>query len=148
MTGNSGARQAELNEEIRHVLTEIRMVLPGAQALLGFQLITFVLSDFEKIPYSSKAIHSVSLILMCVSGIGLMTPAAYHLVVEHGEGLIATGAMLLASLVPLALAICGDFYVVMKTASASQWLPVTLTAILLLFFGGLWFGLPLWKRRR
>jgi hypothetical protein len=152
MTGNSGARQAELNEEIRHVLTEIRMVLPGAQALLGFQLITFVLSDFEKLPYSSKAIHSVSLILMCVSVIGLMTPAAYHRIVEHGENTEHfhrfTGAMLLASLVPLALAICGDFYVVMKTASASQWLPITLTGILLLFFGGLWFGLPLWKRRR
>src|SRR5213080_5193599 len=77
------SEQPELNEEIRHVLTEIRMVLPGAQALLGFQLITFVLSDFEKIPYSSKAIHSVSLILMCVSVIGLMTPAAYHRSEEH-----------------------------------------------------------------
>src|SRR5216110_3457832 len=76
------SEQPELNEEIRHVLTEIRMVLPGAQALLGFQLITFVLSDFDKLAYSLKVINSLSLIMMCLSVIGLMTPAAYHRIVD------------------------------------------------------------------
>ena len=145
------SEQPELNEEIRHVLTEIRMVLPGAQALLGFQLITFVLSDFDKLAYSLKVIHSLSLIMMCLSVIGLMTPAAYHRIVERGENTEHfhrfAGAMLLAALVPLALGICGDFYVVMSKVSKSELLPIMLKILLLIFFGGLWFGLPLLRRR-
>ena len=51
--------------------------------------------------------------------------------------------MRLAALVPLALGICGDFYVVMSMVSESELLPITLTILLLVFFVGLWFGLPL-----
>ena len=51
--------------------------------------------------------------------------------------------MLLAALVPLALGICGDFYVMMSMVSKSELLPITLTILLLVFFVGLWFGLPL-----
>jgi len=55
--------------------------------------------------------------------------------------------MLLAALVPLALGICGDFYVVMSMVSKSELLPIMLTILLLIFFGGLWFGMPLLRRR-
>jgi len=42
-----------------------------------------------------------------------------------------------------ALGICGDFYVVMSMVSESELLPITLTILLLVFFVGLWFALPL-----
>jgi hypothetical protein len=71
--------------------------------------------------------------------------AAYR-IVEHGENTEHfhrfAGAMLLAALVPLALRICGDFYVV-SMVSKSELLPIALTILLLVFFVGLWFGLPL-----
>jgi hypothetical protein len=35
---NSG--KTDVHDKIRHALTEARVVLPGAQALLGFQLAT------------------------------------------------------------------------------------------------------------
>ena len=68
-------------------------------------------------------------------------------IVEHGENTEHfhrfAGAMLLAALVSLALGICGDFYVVMSMVSKSELLPITLTILLLVFFVGLWFALPL-----
>src|SRR5438270_9954971 len=94
------------------------MVLPGAQALLGFQFITFVLSEFDKLPPSLKQIHVISSVLLTLSVILLMTPAAYHRIVEDGENTEHfhrfASVMLLSALVPLALGIAGDFYVVME----------------------------------
>src|SRR5438552_16718120 len=90
--------------------------------------------------------------MMCLSVIGLMTPAAYHRIVERGENTEHfhrfVGAMLLAALVPLALGICGDFSVVMSKVSKSELLPIMLTILLLISFGGLWFALPLLRRRQ
>ena len=41
-------------DKIRHVLTEARVVLPGVQALLGFQLAAMLAEGFEKLPLSLR----------------------------------------------------------------------------------------------
>jgi hypothetical protein len=46
-----------LDERIEHVLTEIRMVLPGAQALLGFGVGAVLMESFDRLPQSSQLIH-------------------------------------------------------------------------------------------
>ena len=46
-----------LNERITQMLTEARVVLPGVQALLGFQLTSVISQSFEKLPASSKLVH-------------------------------------------------------------------------------------------
>ena len=60
------------------------LALHGAQALLGFQLVGVLLGGFEHLPASSQYIHVVSLGLVTLSTILLMTPAAYHRLVEQG----------------------------------------------------------------
>jgi DMSO reductase anchor subunit len=143
-------KKEDLDTEIRHALTEIRMVLPGVQALLGFQLITFVLTDFEKLAQSLKEIHVASVLLTTISVILLMTPASYHRIVEHGENsehfLHFCSGMLLAALLPLALGICGDFYLVLRTVSQSLTVCAIVSSLLLIFFVWLWFGMPLARR--
>ena len=67
-----------LDTRIKQVLTEARVVLPGAQALLGFQLIAVLADGFDKLPESSRQLHLVSLVLLAVSTVLLMTPAATH----------------------------------------------------------------------
>jgi len=54
------------------------MVIPGAQALLGFQFATFFQKPFDSLARSSQQVHLISLVLMAVSIILLMTIAAYH----------------------------------------------------------------------
>ena len=51
---HGGSRDEEqptqLKDKIREVLTEARVVLPGAQALLGFQFIAILMESFDRQP--------------------------------------------------------------------------------------------------
>jgi hypothetical protein len=142
----------KLQDKIRNVLTEARMVLPGAQALLGFQFITMVLDDFDKLPESSKWVHLVSLLLTALSTLLLMMPAAYHRLAERGENTEEfhrfAGRAVLASMVPLALGISGDFFVVVRKVTESTAFATGAAGLLLGFFYGLWFGFTISRRRR
>ena len=144
--------ETKITDKIKHVLTEARTVLPGAQALLGFAFISMFADAFEKLPPSSKAIHLVSLALVALSIILLMTPAAYHRLVEEGEETEHfhrfASRILLAAMLPLALGITGDFYVVLRKVTEKQTLSAALAALLLAAFYGLWFGYTLYLRKR
>ncbi len=142
----------EIKDKIKHVLTEARTVLPGAQALLGFQFISMFADAFEQLPASSKTIHLICLALVGLSTILLMTPAAYHRLVEQGEETEHfhrfASHMLLASMIPLALGVSGDFYVVLRKVTQKNFLSALIAALLLAAFYGLWFGYTLYLRRR
>ncbi len=139
-----------LKEKIDQTLTEIRVVLPGAQALLGFQFASLLVEGFEKLPQTSKYIHFVSLSLMALAVIFMMTPPAYHRIVERGENTEhfyrLASRMLLASMIPLALGIAGDLYVVAQKITSSETLAIIIAALMLALFYGLWFGYTLYKR--
>lgn len=142
----------QLKDKINQVLTEERVVLPGAQALLGFQFIAMMMEGFEKLPTASRYIHLSSLFLVALSVILLMTPAAYHRLVEKGENTEHfhrfASRMLLASMVPLALGLSADFYVVTLKVTESKAVAIAGAVFMLLFFYGLWFGFTLYRRRR
>jgi Family of unknown function (DUF6328) len=143
---------SRLDEEIRHALTEIRMVLPGAQALLGFQFVTLLLEDFSRLPESLKQVHLLSLALMTIAVVLLMTPAAYHRIVEKGENTERfhrfASRMLMASLIPMGFGFATDFYIVVwKVTDSGVW-AWTATLVLLAMIFGFWFGLPLYRRCR
>src|SRR5438132_14358379 len=74
-----------LRDKVEHVLTEARVVLPGAQALLGFQFITMLMEGFDKLPEPSKYVHAISLIVMAVTVVLLMAPVVYHRLSELGK---------------------------------------------------------------
>ncbi len=104
-----GMSKTSIHNKVEQVLTETRVVLPGAQALLGFQFATILLEAFDKLPLSSKNVHLISLALMGVSVIFLMTPAAYHRIVERGEDTEhfhnVASRLLLASMITLPIGI-------------------------------------------
>ncbi len=140
----------KVKDKIQQVLTEVRTVLPGAQALLGFQFAALLVEGFEKLPQSSKYVHFASLSLIGLAIVLMMTPAAYHRLVEQGEETehfhrFASRTML-ASMIPLALGITGDFFVVARKITESDGLSVGLSALALLIFYGLWFGFTLYRR--
>lgn len=139
-------------DKIRHVLTEARTVLPGAQALLGFAFISMFAEAFDKLPASSKTIHLISLALVALSTILLMTPAAYHRIVEQGEETEHfhrfASRVLIAAMIPLALGINADFYVVLRKVTDSAALSAAIAALLLIAFYACWFGYTLYRRAR
>jgi len=139
--------ETDLSTRIKHALTEARVVLPGVQALLGFQFIAVLTDSFNTLPPASQYLHMAALGLLAISIVLLMAPAAYHRIVEHGEDSerlhTFASAMLLSAMVPLALAIAADSYIVVLKVLQSQTLALTTAGLALLFFYGLWFGVTL-----
>ena len=145
-------RESSLTEKIKEALIEARMVLPGAQALLGFQFIIVLMDRFTHIPKSSQYIHFASLCATALSTIILIMPAAYHRIVYHGEDSEefhrAAGRMLLTAMVFIGLGTCGDFLVVCRIVTKSFVTSIVLSLELLGFFYGLWFGWTAYRRQK
>src|SRR4029450_10869031 len=68
-----------LKDAIQQALDEARMVLPGIQALFGFQLIAVFSDGFAQgLDGVEKSLHVAALALVSVAVALIMTPAAYH----------------------------------------------------------------------
>jgi membrane protein YdbS with pleckstrin-like domain len=134
------------------MLTEARVVLPGGQALLGFQLAIVLTRGFEQLPKFSQAVHAVSLGLVALAVVLLMAPAAYHRIVfggEEDEAMHRAGSLMLtAATLPLAMGLAGDIYVVIAKIAASPATGAAAGAVALLLLVGLWHVLPLVMRTR
>ncbi|HVU11637.1 MAG TPA: DUF6328 family protein [Phototrophicaceae bacterium] len=141
-----------LADKVDHVLTEARVVLPGAQALLGFQFIAVLAEGFDSLSMTAKYLHLLGLALIALSTILLMTPAAYHRIVEEGEDTEhfrqLASRFVLAAMVALALGIILNFYIVVAKVTASPLFAIASTFLMLLLFFGFWFGYTFYQRRR
>jgi hypothetical protein len=74
-----------LNTKIEQMLTEARVIIPGGQALLGFQFVATLTKSFDALPLGIKWLHVSSLAAVSLSVLLLMTPAALHRLAFHGE---------------------------------------------------------------
>jgi hypothetical protein len=148
----TGMGKTPIHTKVDHVLTEARVVLPGAQTLLGFQFATILLEAFDRLPPSSKYVHMISLALMGVSVILIMTPAAYHRIVERGEDTEhfhnVASRLLLASMITLPIGICGDLFVVIRKVTESTSISLAVSLMALAVFYGLWFGFTIYLRSK
>ena len=141
-----------LHVKIEQMLTEARVVLPGAQALLGFQLAAMMTKAFDSLPSTARVLHLLALLSLALSTILLIAPAALHRVAFKGQEdprLLRIGsAIIAAALLPLSCAICIDLWIAMTRLwhlnGAS--LGVSMSALGLLL--GLWYLWPLYLRHR
>jgi hypothetical protein len=143
--------ELSLHDAAQALLDECRMVLPGLQALLGFQLTVVFSTGFsEKLAAFDQRLHLVSLALVAVA-IGLvMTPAAYH---RQTNPRVVTGAfiamssrLLVTSMMPLAIGIGLDVYVVANVIIPGG-AAIAIAAGLVGFFVMVWFAWPRWSGR-
>ncbi len=142
--------KTELYDKVEQALIEARVVLPGAQALLGFQFAAMLVEAFDKLPASSKYFHLVSLTLMGVTIILLMTPAAYHRIVERGEATEhfhkVASVLLLLSMITFPLGICGELFVVIRHVTNSALAGAAFGVAALALFYSLWFGFTFYRK--
>jgi hypothetical protein len=142
----------DLKTKIRHVLTEARMVLPGAQALLGFGGIAVLMDSFKHLPEKLKLVHLCGLVAIAIAVVLLMTPAAYHRIAEDGEHTerfhrIAT-RFLLAAMASLALGMAAAVWLVVEIATASSTAGIFGGLAVISVFYTLWFIWPMLCRHR
>jgi hypothetical protein len=114
----TGQAETGIVVRVRQLLTEARIALPGAQALLGFQLVVVMTKAFDQLPDASRVVHAVALCAVALSLVLLVAPAAFHRIVYDGEDteqLYRIGSGLVtAALFPLLLGISADIYVAIE----------------------------------
>jgi hypothetical protein len=148
MTARYEERQElTLVEAAKVLLDECRMILPGIQALFGFQLIAVFNSRFaEDLSGSQQALHLLAIALVVVAIALIMTPAAYHRAAGAREVtstfLEVSAFLLLASMVPLAAALAIDFYLIASLTLGDASRAGVLAALLAALIVFLWAVFP------
>jgi hypothetical protein len=139
-----------LEEEATHVTDEARMVLPGVQAVLGFQLIAVFNQRFQEFSPGEQVVHLSAFLLVALAMGLMMTPAAYHRQVERGrvsQRFIDLSSMLLTiAMLPLIAGLSLDTYLIGRLIlhnTTTALLVAGGAAVMLL---GLWYALPAFCR--
>ena len=147
-----GSKQMEaprtpLTTRIDQLLTEARVIIPGAQALFGFQFVAMLTTGFERLPDNAKLVHAIALGLVALNVILLMTPAALHRLSFGGEDsasfLRMGSAFVIAAPLFLAGGIALEAYVVMQKVDGGQGWAAAAGGASFLVLAGLWYALPL-----
>jgi hypothetical protein len=139
-----------LDVQIDQLLTEARLIIPGAQALFGFQFAVTLMRAFAELPDAVKMLHIVALCCIGVAVILLMAPASIHRIAFGGEDdrafVKVASWFVVAAPLPLAFGIALDTFVAAGRALQSDRAAslLSLTAIVVLL--GTWYVYPLAQR--
>jgi Family of unknown function (DUF6328) len=149
---DGSVQQQSLKDQAHSTHEEARMVLPGIQALFGFQLIAVFNRPFFDLDIVNRYLHLASLILVAIA-IGLiMAPAAYHRLTESTlvtrQWISVASKDIARAMVALMLAISLDVYIVAIMIAGNTSVGATIGAATGCFLTWLWFVLPLRQRAR
>lgn len=148
--GLEGAEALSLTKAADHLIEECRMVLPGVQALFGFQLIAVFSERFETaLTQPEKELHLVSIALVVLAIALIMTPAAYHRLTApdrvSAHFLRLSTRLLMAGMPILMVALVLDAYLVGRLIDGARAGFAIATALFVVFVA-LWFVLPIVNR--
>jgi hypothetical protein len=139
--------KVSLDSAATHILEECRMVLPGIQALFGFQLIAVFNEGFgEKLSSGQQLLHLAAIVLVILAIALIMAPAALHRQTQQqdvSERFIwIASRLLLASMLPLVIGLCLEVYLVAVVIAKNDVVALLIALILFVVFAVLWVALP------
>jgi hypothetical protein len=144
--------ETDVHAKIEQMLTEARVILPGAQALLGFQFVVTMNKTFAQLNPLDQHVHFAALAAVALSVMLLITPAAVHRMTFGGQDVPRFhkigSAIVTIALIPLALGIAGDFYLAASRMLDDRATAVTGAGITLLALMTLWYAVPLALRQQ
>ena len=145
--------QLKLEQEATYVLEEARMVIPGIQALFGFQLIAVFNSTFDdKLGSFHKILHFGAILLTVIAMTFLMGPATYHRSAEPRQvsRRFATlaGYFVEIGMFFLSVSISLDVFLVGQIILEQMTISITIAIAVFFLFSFLWFVFPHWQKRR
>jgi hypothetical protein len=150
VTKKRGDMPTALDVRIDQMLTEARIALPGAQALLGFQLAVTLTKAFGGLPMQVRVVHAVALLSVALSLILLVAPAAFHRIAFDGEDterFFGIGSNLVSiALLPLLIGISGDVYVAIGRILGNEGFGLVAGGASFALLLGLWYVFPLTLR--
>ncbi len=141
-----------LEEEATHATDEARMLLPGVQAVMGFQLVAVFNTRFVDLGAEEQRLHFGAFLLLVLAMGLIMAPAAYHRQAERGiisRRFVDLASLLLTwALFPLAAGVAIDTYLIASLIFAEPAIPIGAAVMVGLVLLGLWFTMPGVARNR
>lgn len=135
----------------QQAIGEARMVLPGIQALFGFQLIAVFNERFKQLPADQQNLHFAAVLLITLAIALIMAPAAYHRQVHPGTVnaffVKLASCFVTAAMLPLMGGLSLDVYLLGCIVLESEHLSLTFALLLFGMFAALWFVFPQLMRR-
>jgi hypothetical protein len=136
-----------LKTKIEQLLTEARLIIPGGQALFGFQFIAMLTTGFDRLPDTAKLVHAAALCLVGLNVITMMTPAALHRLSFGGEDslrfLRMGSALVITGPAFLATGMAAEIYVVFIKALNSPAAASSASVAAFLILVSFWYLWPL-----
>lgn len=145
--------ELSLKDQLKHALEEARIVVPGIQALFGFQLIAVFNNRFEKdLTPPEQYLHLGATALTALAIALALAPASLHRQTEPTQVsrklVDCSTAFLTASFVPLTLGLTMDFYILSRLILHEEKIALYLALSLLAIFVLCWFVYPQIQRHR
>lgn len=141
-----------LKDQMRNILEEARMILPGIQALFGFQTVAVFNQRFDDLPAFAQVLHLVALASVVLAIALVMMPATWHRIVEPHRVSTTTiqlsSRAICAALLPLQIGLSLDLYVVILLVTESYATASLGAGVTLLVLSTLWFIVPFSYRSR
>ncbi len=139
-----------LDVQVDQLLTEARLIIPGAQALLGFQFAVTLMRAFAELPDAVKMLHVAALCCIGFAVILLMAPASIHRIAFGGEDdpafVQVASWFVVAAPLPLAFGIAIDTFVAAGRALESARAATLLSLAAIVVLLGTWYVYPLAQR--
>jgi hypothetical protein len=139
-----------LESRIENARNEGRILILGAQVLIGSGFQTVFTSRFSELPSSLQTLRMIALISLSVSLCLLLLPVPFHSIAENNALTSrfqkVTNRMLLLGLFPFVIGLSVD----MQTVAWGVMRPsvsVVLASVTGLLGAGLWYGLGMLHRR-
>lgn len=141
-----------LETQVDQLLTEARFIIPGVQALLGFQLTVTLTQAFQGLPTEAKIIHAAALCCIGLAVILLMAPASLHRISFGGHDdpdfVRLASFFVVAAPLPLAIGVALDTYVAAGRALESGTGALILAVFAAFMPLAMWYAYPIWRRAR
>jgi len=147
MVKGDRVEEIPLSEAVTHLLEECRTVLPGIQAIFGFQLIVVFNPTFqEKLSAVERGLHLIAIALIVIAIAMVMAPAAYHRQKDprsvSEDFIVVASRLLLYSMFPLMIALGLEFFLITRVITSNLVLSILFTLLVVTIFSTLWFILP------
>ncbi len=142
---DQASQEKKNDKEMRHIIEEARVILPGLQAVFGFQTIAVFNERFKDLETYAQACHLAGLGLMVIAMAMLMTPAIYYRA-QHGHAtslmVKVSRRMIRGALMPLACGMSLDMLTVISLATDKLAPSIAASVLTFLLFLSLWYLLP------
>jgi hypothetical protein len=144
------SNHGKIDAEMRKLIEEARVILPGVQALFGFQTIVVFNDHFAELKNFAKNCHILGLAMVIITVAMVMTPAIYYRACGGCATVPMTrlaSLMIRGALAPLALGLALDMFTVIFVATENVSVSIGAGLATFVLLAGLWFVVP-WHGRK